>query len=141
MIRGADLSKAILREASLYATILIDSDLSGADLTKARIIAAMTGVKLVGATLRNADFGADPGNQPIGVIKTDLGDADLSGADLGSANLRKVELVRTNLSGADLTDADLTGANLSGAVMRAVRGKDRIKGLDRARNVDKAIFQ
>jgi uncharacterized protein YjbI with pentapeptide repeats len=88
-----------------------------------------------------ADFGADKSNQPMGVMRTDLSDSDLSNADLSGAILRKTEFVRANLTGADLTDADVTGANLSGAVLRSVRGKDRIKGLNQARNVDLAIFQ
>jgi hypothetical protein len=30
---------------------------------------------------------------------------------------------------------------LNGAVLRGIRGRDRIRGLDTARNVDQAIFQ
>ena len=129
VLRGADLRRATLRDASLYATILIGAVLDSADLTGARIIAAMSDASLRGATLTRARLGADPGNQPMGVMRTDLEGADLRGADL-----RKVNFTRANLAGADVTDADLAGA-----VMRAVVGRDRIRGLDRARNVERAI--
>jgi len=134
VLRGADLRRATLRDASLYATILIGAVLDSADLTGARIIAAMSDASLRGATLTRARLGADPGNQPMGVMRTDLEGADLTGADLRGADLRKVNFTRANLAGADVTDADLAGA-----VMRAVVGRDRIRGLDRARNVERAI--
>ena len=66
-------------------------------------------------------------------------DADLTGADLTRANLRKVALVRANLTNADLTRADLTGANLAGAILRSIRGRGTIIGLNKAKNVDQAV--
>ena len=135
-----DLRHANLRDASLFATILMGADLSDADLTGARVIAVMTNAQLVRATLAHANLGADPGNQSMGVMRTDVTSADLSGADLTGANLRKVNFTRANLTGVDLTDADVTGADLTGAILRTIRGRDRIRGLDKALNRDQAIF-
>ena len=140
VMRGADLTGAILRGASLYATIAIDASFVDADLSNARIIAALGNAKLARAKLNNARLGADPANQPMGIMRTDLTGADLTEADLTGADLRKVLLIRANLTGADLTDADLSGADLSGAILLLIRGRDRLRGLDRARNVDKAFF-
>ncbi len=36
--------------------------------------------------------------------------------------------------------ADLSGANLEGAILRSIRGREAMKGLETAKNVDKAIF-
>jgi uncharacterized protein YjbI with pentapeptide repeats len=141
VLRGANLQRANLRGASLYGTILTAADLTEADLSDARVIAAATNAKLARAKLVRARLGADPGNQPMGVMRTDLTGADLTDADLRGADLRKVILTRANLTGADLTDVNVAGASLNGAVLRNIRGRDRIRGLDSARNVDQAIFQ
>jgi uncharacterized protein YjbI with pentapeptide repeats len=140
VLRGTDLTSATLRGTSLYATILIGADLTGADLTGARVIGALANAKLVRATLTDARLGADRSNQPMGLMRTDLTDADLSGATLTRADLRKTNLARANLTGADVTGADVTGANLNGTILRQVRGRDKLVGLDRAQNVDLALF-
>jgi uncharacterized protein YjbI with pentapeptide repeats len=141
VLRGADLRRANLRGASLYSTILTAADLTGADLSDARLIAQAANARLVRAKLVGAHLGADPGNQPMGLMRTDLTGADLTDADLRGADLRKVDFTRANLTGADLTDVNIAGASLNGAVLRRIRGRDRIRGLDSARNVDQAIFQ
>jgi uncharacterized protein YjbI with pentapeptide repeats len=141
VLREANLRRANLRGASLYGTILTAADLSEADLSDARLIAAAANARFARATLVGARMGADPGNQPMGVMRTDLTGADLTDADLRGADLRKVNLTRANLTGADLTDVNLAGAMLNGAVLRRIRGRDRIRGLDSALNVDQAIFQ
>lgn len=141
VLREANLRRANLRGASLYGTILTAADLSEADLSDARLIAAAANARFARATLVGARMGADPGNQPMGVMRTDLSGADLTDADLRGADLRKVNLTRANLTGADLTDVNLAGAMLNGAVLRRIRGRDRIRGLDSALNVDQAIFQ
>src|SRR5207245_2331984 len=102
-----DMRHAILRDASLFAVIAYDADFSDADLTRARIISPMSHARFARATLSNANLGADPGNQSMGVM---------------------------------LTDADLTGADLLGAILRNIRGRDSIRGLDRAVHADQAIF-
>jgi uncharacterized protein YjbI with pentapeptide repeats len=141
VLRGADLRRANLRGASLYGTILTGADLTEADLSDARLIAAAANARLARAKLVGARLGADPGNQPMGVMRTDLTGADLTDADLRGADLRKVNFTRANLTGADLTDVNIAGAVLNGAVLRRIRGRDRIRGLDSARNIDQAIFQ
>ena len=87
-----------------------------------------------------ANLGADPGNQTMGIMRLDASGVDFTGADFTGANLRKVLLVRADLTGADLTDADVTGADLTGAILKGVRGRDRIRGLDKALHVDQATF-
>ena len=134
VLRGANLTRATLRGASLYATILTGATLDSADLTGARIIGALADVSLRGAVLDSARLGADPGNQPMGVMRTDLTGADLAGASLRGADLRKVLLTRANVAG-----ADVTGADLAGTVLRSLRGRERLRGLDRARNASRAI--
>ena len=134
VLRGANLTRATLRGASLYATILIGATLDSADLTGARVIGALMDASLRGATLARARLGADPGTQPMGIMRTDLTGADLAGADLRGADLRKAVLTRANVAGADVTDADLAGA-----ILRSLRGRAELRGLDRARNAARAI--
>lgn len=138
-MRRIDLNRANLRDASLYATLLTGADLTDADLTRARVIAAMGGATLRRAKLAHANFGADRGNQPMGLMRTDATGADFTEADLSDANLRKADLTRADLTGADLTGTDLTGADLTGTILRAIRGRDKIRGLDQARHLDQAI--
>ncbi len=136
-----DLRRANLRGASIFAVILGGADLSDADLTGARLISPMSNATFARAKLTKANLGADPGNQSMGIMRTDATGVDFTGADLSSANLRKVLFTRADLSGADLTDADVTGADFTGAILRSIKGRDRIHGLDKALNVNQAIFK
>jgi uncharacterized protein YjbI with pentapeptide repeats len=135
-----DLRHATLREASLFAVILTGADLSDADLTRARVIAVLGHAKLVRARLTGANLGADPGNQPMGLMRTDAADTDCTDADFTGANLRKMNLTRAVLTGANLTDADLTGADLAETDLRNIRGRETLRGLDRALHVEQAKF-
>ena len=135
-----DLRHATLREASLFAAILTGADLSDADLTHARVIAVLGHAKLVRAHLVGANLGADPGNQPMGLMRTDAADADCTDADFSGANLRKVNFARAVLTGANLTNADLTGADLAETDLRHILGRETIRGLDRALHVEQAKF-
>ncbi|GIK81506.1 MAG: hypothetical protein BroJett024_26110 [Alphaproteobacteria bacterium] len=101
----ADLTGAVLRDASLQRT-----DLSGAKLveiegTDARFVSAkLTGADLSRSNFRSADFSR----------------ADLQGATLKETDLRRSRFFNANLQGADLTganlaDVDFTGAQLTGA--------------------------
>ncbi|MBA2564501.1 MAG: pentapeptide repeat-containing protein [Gemmatimonadetes bacterium] len=146
-LAGANLDVAVLRDAkfrgaklqgaSLFATIAERTDFSGADLSDTRIIGYLKEADLSGAKLVNTNMGADRGNQPMGVMKTNLTGANLQRAILTGANLTKVDFTRADLTGADLAGADLTLAELTEANMTGVR-RDRVKGIDRALNVDKA---
>lgn len=135
-----DMRHAILRDASLFATIADYGDFSDADLTRARIVSPMSHATFARAKLTQANLGADPGNQSMGVMRTDATGADFTGADLSGANLRKALMIRADLTGADLTDAEVSGADLTGAILRNIRGRERIRGLDRALHVDQAVF-
>jgi uncharacterized protein YjbI with pentapeptide repeats len=160
VLRRANLQRANLEGASLFATIIEAADLSNANLTGTRIIGYLRAAKLMGASLRRSNAGADPGNQSMGVMRATFVGADLSGADLSDANLFKADLSHANLSNAkllrtnlmnadliqtDLTRADLTGAklakaNLDEAIFTGAVGVQRTVGLDQARNREKATF-
>jgi uncharacterized protein YjbI with pentapeptide repeats len=159
-LRRANLARADLRGASLFATIIESANLNGADLRDTRIIGYLRGATLVDANLSNANIGADPGNQSMGVMRAQFASADLTGANFTGANLfkadfsfaslRKAKLVDANLQNADLASTDFTGAdvtgaqfnksNVDGAIFIDITGREQMKGLDEARNVDKAKF-
>lgn len=160
VLRRANFEGANLEGASLFATIIESANLSNANLAKTRIIGYLRGAKLSGASLRQSNAGADPGNQSMGVMRATFVGADLSGADLSDANLFKADfshanltnakLVGANLMNADLIQADLTRADLTGAKLAKANidetiftqavGVNRIEGLDQTRNRDKAKF-
>lgn len=139
-MRSTDFTHATLRDASLYAVIMPGVNFTDADLSRVRIIGLATGAIFVRAKLDHADLGADPRNQPMGVMRTDMSAADFSGADLTGANLRKAKLTRATLTGANLTGCDLSLAELSGANFQKIVGRDAIKGLDQAKFRDEATF-
>jgi uncharacterized protein YjbI with pentapeptide repeats len=159
-LRRANFHNANLEGASLFATIVEKADLSGANLSKVRLIGYLKSANLTGANLRDANVGADPGNQSMGVMRATFVGADLSNADLTStnlfkadfsfatlagarlagANLSNADLINTDLTRADLTGADLTKANINGANFTGAVGIATIRGLDTARNRDKATF-
>jgi len=131
---GADLSGAQVLAR------LTDVDLHGANLTRARLGFArdqfktplrndLSGCDLSGARLTDADL------HDVRLSFAKLVDADLSGA-----NLTGSDLAQADLTGANLAGATLTGADLDEAVLRRVRGLDQARGLDLARNRDKAIY-
>ena len=119
-LRGADISGAFLRNTNLQDALLIETDLSHADLRGADLSGAslrrakLRGALLSSATIKEAKLG-----------EADLSDADLSGADLSGAFLRRAKLQETilqrtdlsyaNLEHAWLLDTDITGARLNGA--------------------------
>lgn len=139
-MRSTDFTHATLRGASMYAVIMPGVNFTDADLSRVRIIGLATGAIFIRTKLDHADLGADPRNQPMGVMRSDLSASDFSGADLTGANLRKAKLTRANLTGANLTDCDLSLAELSGATFHQIVGRDAIKGLDQAKYRDEATF-
>jgi uncharacterized protein YjbI with pentapeptide repeats len=64
----------------------------------------------------------------------------MTSANLEGAILVAADLSRADLSGTNVTDADVTDANLYGAVFKNAKGLQTLRGLDKARNRDKAIF-
>src|SRR5229473_1344416 len=119
-----NLAKAQMFSATLSDAVATEANFEGATLD----LAVMYRVDLTRANLRGSSLFA-----------TILIGATLSEADLTGANLRKVNFTRADLTGADLTDADVTGADLRATILKAIRGRDRIRGLDRALNVEQAI--
>jgi len=140
VMRGTDASHASFRGASLYAVIVFGANFTDADFTDARVILAGAGATFVRAKFAHANAGADPGNQPMGLMRADFTGADFTGADLADANFRKVKLTRANLTGADLTNTDLTLAELDGTILRSIKGRTSIRGLDKAKHLDDAVF-
>ena len=159
-LRRADFRKADLTGASLFATIGEEVDLSGATLDSTRIIGYYRKARLVGSHLRQSNAGADPGNQSMGVMRVTFVGADLTGADLTGINLFKADLsyaslrqadltganlgladlVDTDFSNATVTNATVTQADLDGAIFTGAKGVRSLKGLDTAKNRDKAQF-
>lgn len=108
-LAGADLTRAILRDASFQRANLSGAKLIDADGPEARFVSAdLSGADLTRATLRSADF-----------TRTNLRRAILVGTDL-----RRSTLFRADLTDADLTGANLSGANLSGAILGGARWTD-----------------
>ena len=136
------------RARTLSGVVLAIAMASAAPDT-ARAQAPLTRDQVLGALA-----GASPAH-PADFTGQDLSGLDLAGVDFKRANLTKARLVRTNLTRAqlnsatltdavatqaDLTDADVAGADLAGAILKGIRGRDRLRGLDKALHVDQAIF-
>jgi uncharacterized protein YjbI with pentapeptide repeats len=110
ILRGTDLSGAILKRTDLSKSDMAGANLTGAVLVQANLAAA----RLRGANLEGADMTKAQGD------RTDFEAANLAGVNLSKAELPRANLTRANLSGADLTKAELgravfKGANLDGA--------------------------
>jgi hypothetical protein len=98
--------------------ILIEADLSGADLREANLSRAyLGGADLREAILSGADLSGANLSEAI-LSRADLSGAYLNGAILSGANLSGADLREAILSGAYLNGAILSGANLSGADLR-----------------------
>jgi uncharacterized protein YjbI with pentapeptide repeats len=119
---------------------LTDVDLHGANLSRAQLGFArdqfktplrndLSGCNLSGANLAGADL------HDVRLTFANLANADLSGANLSGS-----DLAHADLTGANIAGTDLTGADLDGAVMRRARGLAQAKGLDLARNRDRAVY-
>ncbi len=158
---GADFTDADLADASLVAPVVAQGldavkgeipIFKGANFTGARVQARFTGGSLQGAKFDGADISAHLNNQSMGLMHTEMGNAkaqgvdfshtdmghvDLSFADLEGANFSGADLSRADLTGADCRDATFAGANLDGTEMDGTR-LEGAKGLDTAKNVDKA---
>lgn len=165
-LSGANLSGATIFRPTIYSDLsnrLSDAPhFAGANLTKVRVQAELSGADFRGANLTGADLSpleARPGQGTLvtlarNVLKSCnfsgamLRDADLTrtvlthsrfvGADLRNARLVDADVQLVDFSGADFTGADVTGADFDGANLSGVTGFDTVKGLDRARNLDKA---
>ena len=111
-LSGADLKGATLIKAILDATNLTEADFSGADLSHASLVGAdLSGAELRRTTMKGANF------SEANLKDAHLFRADLSHAVLSHANLHRAPLYKSNLSHADLRGADLEGAYLYEAVL------------------------
>jgi len=112
-LRQADLSNAVLNDASFGRSRMQQAKLTGAEAPEARFTSAeLTGADLSGATLRGADF-----------TRTRLVGAKLVRADLRRARFFRADLTDADLTGAEIAGADFAAATLDGA--RWVDGKKR----------------
>lgn len=116
MLRGADLSKALVQEgttmleADASGACWIGAGIGGARLDGIRLDGArLDGLNAIGARMRGASLtNADaPG---ASFRKADLEGANLAGIDLREGSLHGARLVATNLAGANLHAADLARA-------------------------------
>lgn len=157
----ANLERADLRDASLASTQMRRANLRHANLAGARIVANLQRADLRNANLKNADMGADMKNQSMGLMRTVLRMAQLDGADLrdvnalrmdaefasmrdtllDNANFRGTELTGVDLTGASVAGLDLTDSDVSGAYLVRLCGKDKIIGLDKAKNLAEATVE
>jgi uncharacterized protein YjbI with pentapeptide repeats len=186
-LAGADLSKARLDRAVLIRANLSDSNLTdatilrptiyaddkntltdapsfnGANLTRIRVQADLSGADFRGANMTAADFGPLEGRPGQGTMVTlasnvlkscnfagaQMAGANMTqavltfsrftGADLRGVNFSRAELTKVDFTGADVTGADFTGADLYDANFTGAIGLDRAKGLDSAKNADKVV--
>lgn len=113
----SDLSRTVLRAASMRGAILsnaqmIDTDLQGARLRGCSLDgAAMAGANLQGAEMTWARLAGVDFRDSI------LRGVAMRGSDMQGANLTNVDLREADLRGVDLRGAILTGAQLKGARM------------------------
>jgi mxaC protein len=148
----ADFADADFTGAEMFAVVMNGSNLTGADLSKTRIIGELRNARMDGAKLVDADLGADPANQGMVPVRLDMSGVSLEGADLTGANmvhtvlifasLRNATLVKArfnwakmsgaHLDGADVAGADFANADLSGATLSDLKGADSAVGLPEA---------
>ncbi|WP_348271346.1 pentapeptide repeat-containing protein [Bosea sp. Root381] len=161
---GADLSGATLLLPTAVSSLSYDTSeaprFRNANLTRARIVAHLSGADFSGADLTAAVFNhADMRGTLMTALRTELFGCDLTRAilrstdltgivlrfakmrqaDLTGAVLVNVDLSKADLTGADLTGADIAGVDFDGAILIGTRGLETAKGLALARNLDKAV--
>lgn len=147
-LENTNFSNANLSAAIIFQAIFNKTNFSGANLSNARVIGTLGNVDMTGANAKNARFGLDIGNQPMGQMKFDsvggkftnvnfegadlniaaFSFGDLRGANLSHTNLHRADLSQADLTGADLTDANMVDADVDGAVFQDVKGLETVKG-------------
>ncbi len=150
VLTGADLRDAVLTDAVLTDAVLRDAVLTGADLRGAVLTGAvlrgadlrgavLTGAVLRGAVLRGADL---TGAVLTGAVLrgADLRDAVLTDAVLTDAVLRDAVLMDAVLTGADLRGAVLRGADLTDAVLRGADLTGNLEGVPSIPEIHKTVY-
>ena len=120
--RDADLSRVDFSPATLTERPDTKSTTNSTSLPTELGACDFTRAKLAGADLRYAM----------------LRFSTFAGADLSNSDLANADLSRTDLSDADLTGANIAGADFDGANVAGVRGLERVRGRDKARNLSGA---
>ena len=95
----------------MAGTNLMEADLTGANLHKARLLSV---------ELRDHNGGATGRMWPTNLSRAALLDACLSEADLTEANLTGADLRGADLSGANMARTIINGANMEGAKFKGV---------------------
>lgn len=104
-LTGADLSGAMLRDATFQRATLGEAKLTGADGYRAKFISVTApGAVFDKARLIEADF------TRANLTGASFREADLRNAKMVGASLARADLTGAKLSGTDLRDADLSGA-------------------------------
>ena len=107
---AAPAPKVNWRGCDKSGTLLVSSDLSGANLSRAKFNSTdLSGSRLPSANLSQADFSYATLNQTVMVR------ANLEGANLNFAELREADLSHANLRDANLAGTVLDGAKLDNA--------------------------
>jgi uncharacterized protein YjbI with pentapeptide repeats len=134
---GADLGRAVLRQASAARASFYGANLSLADLTLVRAAGAdLRGANLCGARLNGSVLdGADmrravlasahdgfqlirPTEMSVSLNGVDMSEADAGRVDFSHCSLKGARLRGAVFTGAILEGADLTGAQVTGIVFR-----------------------
>ena len=71
---------------------MVRARLDGADLSRARVAADLTGASLVGASIADANLSADMRNQSMGLMRAVLKSANLERLNARGADLSRVDL-------------------------------------------------
>lgn len=110
---GLSLDRTALRDAVCSGLSAPETELSGADLSRAMLSgASLSDADGSDATLRDADL------SDAGLPGADISDADAAGADLSNANLSGAVLAGAFCARSDLSGANLLRADCSGATFR-----------------------
>jgi len=114
-LTGADLRGAKLSKADFHDVDLTGADLCSADLSEATFAGSnLSDANLCGANLREAVF------YGTRMHRTNFSGANFSGADLAQPQLVSTDFSEANFNGADFTGEDLRGATFSRADLSGV---------------------
>ncbi len=165
-LSGADLTDATILRPTIYSDLSSNPKdaphFAGARLARVKFQADLSGSDFRGAEMTEANFSPlepRPGQGTFVTKANECRSCDFSGATLVRANMTeaqmafasfkgadlrdaifaKADLAKSDFSGADLTGADLSEADLDSANLAGAKGLDRTRGLETARNLEKAF--
>lgn len=117
VLKDLDLSGANLSKARLSGDLGV-ADLSGANLSRVAVLGSL----IIGPDTRidhaNLSGLQSDGNNPVIAESADMNSSNLSNASLYGARMKGVNLENATLTGAKLTGADLTSAQFQAATLR-----------------------